>query len=61
MILKLTTVFGTEREADVRKEMEDAKREAKGLPPKQPRERPPKPQMATDDVVYERFKKRARR
>lgn len=57
----LTAVFGTERETDVQKEMENARREAKGLPPKQVRGRPPKPQMATDDQVYERFKKRARR
>lgn len=57
----LTAVYGTGRETDIQKEMENARREAKGLPPRQVRERPQKPQMATDDQVYERYKKRARR
>lgn len=37
--------------------LEDARREAMGLPPKQ-RYRREKVEVATDDQVYERFKKR---
>ncbi|KAG9317810.1 hepatocellular carcinoma-associated antigen 59-domain-containing protein [Chiua virens] len=42
--------------------MRDAKLEAMGLPPKEERKpRHDKPQMATDEMVMERFKKRMRR
>lgn len=37
--------------------LEDARREAMGLPPK-PRYRRDRVEVATDDQVYERFKKR---
>jgi hypothetical protein len=42
--------------------LRDAKLEARGLPPKEDRKpRGDRPQMATDEVVMERFKKRMRR
>lgn len=59
-MLKLTAVFrgGPQREVDVQKEMEKARREAAGHKPREHKERPRRPEMATDDVVFERFKKR---
>ncbi|KLT43126.1 hypothetical protein CC85DRAFT_68287 [Cutaneotrichosporon oleaginosum] len=49
------------READIQREMNNVRREAQGLPVRQRKERPQGGESATDDAVYERFKKRARR
>ncbi|WOO84999.1 Telomere length and silencing protein 1 [Vanrija pseudolonga] len=52
---------GQQRETDIHREMAKARREAAGLDPAPHRERHHKPEMATDDAVYERFKKRMKR
>jgi len=57
----MTVYRGHQREVDIQREMAKGRREAAGLLPREHRERPPKPEMATDDVVFERFKKRMRR
>lgn len=49
------------READIQREMANVRREAQGLPARQRKERPQGAESATDEAVYERFKKRARR
>ncbi|TXT13208.1 hypothetical protein VHUM_01609 [Vanrija humicola] len=49
---------GQQRETDIHREMAKARREAAGLDPAPQRERHHRPEMATDDAVYERFKKR---
>ncbi|BEI80654.1 hypothetical protein CcaverHIS002_0111830 [Cutaneotrichosporon cavernicola] len=49
------------RESDIQREMDNVRREAQGLPARHKKERPQGAESATDEAVYERFKKRARR
>jgi hypothetical protein len=46
---------------DIQREMAKGRREAAGLEQREHRERQPRPEMATDDMVFERFKKRMRK
>lgn len=61
--MKLTLVARNTqpRETDIQREMDNVRREVKGLPVRQRKERQGGAEMATDEAVYERFKKRARR
>lgn len=50
-----------QQDVDIGREMEKARREAAGISPRERRERDPRTETSTDDVVFERFKKRIRR